>query len=75
MKTPDFFATKCRTFKAKHRNFPSKKSDVFIFRSGYRHKKYHTDCKGTLSPPQKKEKQDIAKRRQETPQRKTERQR
>ena len=34
MKTPDFFATKCRTFKAKHWNFPSKKSDVFIFRSG-----------------------------------------
>ena len=52
MKTPDFFATKCRTFKAKHRNFPSKKSDVFI-RSGCRHKKKHTDCEGTLPPPKK----------------------
>ena len=56
MKTPDFSATKCRTFKAKHRNFPSKKSDVFIFRSGYRHKKYHTDCDGTLPPQKRKNK-------------------
>ena len=32
-KTPDFFATKCRTFHAKHRNFTSKKSDVFDFRT------------------------------------------
>ena len=28
-KTSDFFATNCRTFMPKHRNFPSKKSDVF----------------------------------------------
>ena len=75
MKTPDFFATKCRTFKAKHRNFPSKKSDVFIFRSGCRHKKIPYRLRGYIIPPKKKEKQDIAKRRQETPQRKTERQR
>ena len=38
-KTPDFFEGNIRTFKAKHRNFPSKKSDVFDFRKGpaFRH--------------------------------------
>ena len=38
-KTPDFFEENIRTFKAKHRNFPSKKSDVFDFRKGsaFRH--------------------------------------
>ena len=54
MKTPDFFATKCRTFKAKHRNFPSKKSDVFIFRSGCRHKKIPYRLRGYIIPPPKK---------------------
>ena len=32
--TSDFFAENLRTFEAKHRNFPSKKSDVFNFRNG-----------------------------------------
>ena len=32
-KTSDFFAKKCRTIHAKHRNFTSKKSDVFDFRT------------------------------------------
>ena len=33
-KTPDFFEVNLRTFEAKHRNFTSKKSDVFGFRTG-----------------------------------------
>ena len=53
MKTPDFFASMCRTFKAKHRNFPSKKSDVFIFRSGCRHKKIPYRLQWYIPPPKK----------------------
>ena len=33
-KTSDFLGTNLRTFKAKHRNFTFKKSDVFDFRTG-----------------------------------------
>ena len=33
-KTPGFFAINIRTFGAKHRNIPSKKSDVFTFPAG-----------------------------------------
>ena len=33
MKTSDFFEANIRTFRAKHRNFIPKKSDVFSFRN------------------------------------------
>ena len=36
-KTPDFFEANLRTFEAKHRNFTSKKSDVFGVRTGHGH--------------------------------------
>ena len=37
LKTSDFFEVNLRTFETKHRNFSSKKSDVFGFRTGHGH--------------------------------------